>query len=403
MDYFKTGFVNQYNVFVNQNYFLMEELEILHENNHMKQILIFFSLLIIFTSNAQEKPALPYGSVAGDDLTAYVHPGVELMAIVQILADKYPHPTPSVYAEEMKKYFTPFANHPAVEYIKSFKRNIYTDFIELGWCFDGFPNIALTEPTKENWFRNYGKDSVLNYLRLVKQFYDDTQFWKFYSAHETQYSEWAKDVRQKIKDSASFEKLYGFYKIKRPVNLYIGIEPLNNWGAHAIPSFAGINPKYNSLVAYETGYFNDTATKSGQPKFTMGTETIYDLLWHEGGHILIEGLMKKYAAEIKQLSYLYNGNDEGMKRSQIGNWEYCLNENIIRSVVACLKRQYKNYRQFEKTISKEDGGDFIFVNDLAPFIWKEYMVEKKYTDFETLFPVLLERLKKGGDDFVVHY
>jgi hypothetical protein len=370
----------------------------------MKQIrmLLFFFLSATIVS-AQERPTLPYGSVAGEDLTVYVHPGVELMAVVQILAGKYPQPTISVYAEEMRKYFTPFANHPAVEYIKSFKHSMYSDFIELGWCFDGFPNVTITNPTRETWFGYFGKDSVLQYLQLVKQFYDDTQFWKFYSSHETQYAQWAKEVQQKIKDSASFEKLYGFYNIKKPVSLYIGIEPLNNWGAHAITNFAVINAKYTDLVAYETGYFNDTATKWGQPKFAMGTETIYDLLWHEGGHILIEGLMKKYAAEIRELSFLYNGNDEGMKRNKISNWEYCLNENIVRSVVACLKGQYRNYRQFEKTISREDGGDFIYVNDLAPFIWKEYVTGKKYADFSSLFPVLLEKLKNGGDSFLTHY
>lgn len=368
----------------------------------MKSILLPFFLMVVFAVHSQEKQPLPYGAVAGEDLTVYVHPGVELMSVVQILADKYPQPTPSVYAEEMKAYFKPFANHPAVEYLKSFKKNLYTDFVELGWCFDGFPGITLTEPTKQNWIRNYGKDSVIRYLRLVKQFYEDSQFWKFYAAHETNYARWAKDVQQKIKDSASFEKLYGFYKIKKPVRLYIGIEPLNNWGAHAIPGFAEINPKYNNLVAYETGYFNDTATKYGEPKFTMGTETIYDLLWHEGGHIMIEGLMKKHEAEIAQLAFLYNGNDEGMKRNSIGSWAYCLNENIVRSVVACLKRQYRGYRPYEKTISREDASDFIYVNDLAPFIWKEYIKEKKYADFASLFPALLELLKKGSNAFT-HY
>lgn len=367
----------------------------------MKYLFAFFLLLMVFPASSQT--AKPYGAVAGDDLTVYVHPGIELMSVVQILADKYPQPTASMYAEEMKAYFKSFADHPAVNYIKSFKRNLFTDFVELGWCFDNFPDITLTEPTKLSWFKNYGKDSVIHYLQLVKEFYEDSKFWKFYTAHETQYEQWAKDVHQKIKDSASFEKLYGFYKIKKPVQLYIGIEPLNNWGAHAIPSFAEINPKYNNLVAYETGYFNDTATKYGQPKFTLGTETIYDLLWHEGGHIMIEGLMKEYDQQIKQLSFLYNGKDEGMRRNQINNWEYCLNENMVRSVVACLKGQYRNYRQYEKTISREDANDFIYVNDLAPFIWKEYVIEKKYADFASLFPVLLEQLKKSNSNFLTHY
>lgn len=364
-------------------------------------LLLTLGCLLLNGLTAQSR--LPYGAVQGDDLTVNVHPGVELVTIVQLLAEKYPRPTPSAYYEEVKKQFGGFVNHPAVVYLKSFQRNLYTDFVELGWCFDGFPSIRLTEPNTANWFRYYGKDSVLQYLALVKQFYEDTHFWSFYTAHEQQYAQWARDVHQKIKDSASIEKLYAFYKIQKPVRLYIGIEPLNNWGAHAIPSFTNLNPNYNGTVAYETGYFNDTATKYGQPTFTLGTETIYDLLWHEGGHIMIEGLMTQYADEINALAPLFNGNDEGMKRYAISNWTYCLNENIVRSVVACMKRKYKGYRAFEKTISREDANDFIYVNDLAPFIWEEYVENNKYKDFKTFFPVLLETLKKEKADFFLHY
>lgn len=362
----------------------------------MKKIYsLLVMLYLVLSAIAQTKP-IPYGTSENDDLAVYVHPGIELMAVVQILAEKYPRPTPSVYAEEMKNYFMPYINHPAVQYIKNFKKNVFTDFIELGWCFDAFPDIQLTAPLTQNWFRLYGKDSVLHYLNLVKQFYTDTDFWKFYSAYEPQYTAWAKDVQRKIGDSASLAKLYGFYKIEKPVKLYIGIEPLNNWGAHAIPKVGILNPKYSNIVAYETGYFNDTATKFGQPRFTMGTETIYTLLWHEGIHIMIEGLMKQYEKEIQALAYLYNGQDEGMRRNQISNWEYCLNENIVRSVVACLNRQYKNYRQYEKIISREDASDFIYVNELAPFMWEVYVKEKKYPDFASLFPALLEYLGKKG-------
>ena len=360
----------------------------------MKKIFSWTILMMSLYTSVAQQPLPANASPAANSLTVSVHPGCELMAVVQILAGKYPSPTPSAYAAEMKRYFEPFAGHAAVQYMKGFKR-MFTDFIELGWCFDSFPQVRLTPTTKEGWFRLYGKDSVLHYLELVKQFYFDSQFWKFYQQHENQYSEWAKDVQQKIIDSGSLNKLYGFYRLQKPVRLYIGIEPLNNWGAHAIPNVKQINPRYSNIVAYETGYFNDTATESGTPVFTMGTETIYDLLWHEGSHIMIEDLMQKYAPAIQALSYLYNGTDEGMKRNNISSWEYCLNENIVRSVVACLKRKYRGFRPYEKTISREDASDFIYVNDMAPFIWQEYTQSGKYADFGAFFPVLLNYLDKN--------
>ncbi|SJZ35090.1 DUF4932 domain-containing protein [Sediminibacterium ginsengisoli] len=362
----------------------------------MKQLLSFFALLSFCTRvHAQEHTPLPYGSKANSNLTVYVHPGCELMSVVQLLADKYPKSTPSAYYEEMKQYFAPYVNHPAVQWIRSFKKSIYTDFTELGWAFDNFPDIRLTRPEVPNWFRHYGRDSVLQYLELVKQFYKDANFWQFYSSHEPQYKKWSADLYKKIEDSASVSKLTGFYKTEHTAHLYIGIEPLNNWGAHAITNLNNINPGYKDYVAYETGYFNDTASIHGQPRFTAGTETIYHLLWHEGSHIMINDAMKQYEAKVNSLSSLFNGEDEGMKRNNISNWEYCLNENIVRSVVACLFRKYKSYRAYEKTISKEDASDFIYVKKLAPFIWTEYLGTEKYADFNAFFPVMLDYLAKN--------
>lgn len=360
----------------------------------MKRLLTIIWVTLVM-QGAHSQGAIPGNDLnANEGLTVNVHPGVELMAIVQILAGKYSEPTPSVYSAAMKEHFSPFANHPAVVWIKGFKKNVYPDFIELGWCFDRFPDLQLTEPLTTSWYRHYGKDTVLKYLKLVKDFYTDSKFWSFYTSHEPQYARWAKDLHQKIADSASLAKLYGFYRMGKPLKLYIGIEPLNSWGAHAITNLKDINPHYQDHVAYETGYFNDTATIYGQPRFTAGTETIYDLLWHEGSHIMIAGLMKKYSKEIQGLSYLFNAGDEGMRRNNISSWEYCLNENIVRSVVACLKRQYRGYRQYEKTISREDAADFIYVNELAPMIWDLYLTGNKYPDFNAFFPVLLERLQR---------
>lgn len=78
-----------------------------------------------------------------------VHPGIELLTIVQLLAGKYPPPNKSGYAKATEAYFTPFANHPAVQQAQRLPK-VYTDLTELGYCFSNFPHVRLRYPAQTN-------------------------------------------------------------------------------------------------------------------------------------------------------------------------------------------------------------------------------------------------------------
>lgn len=360
----------------------------------MKVIVCIVVLLALGNySNAQPIAKLPYGAKQHEELTIYVHPGTELMTIVQILAEKYSDQTPSSYNEEVKAWFTPFKTHPAVIYLQSFKKQLYPDFIELGWCYDDFPHITLAIPEKIHWYEYYGKDSVLQYLQLVKQFYIDSRFWEFYSKHEEAYAKWGRSVKKKIMEKETLNKLYSFYNNSQKGKWYIEIEPLNGWGSHAIPHIKGINAAYDGYTIYQTGYFNNKAVISNEPSFALDDKSVEELLWHEGSHHMIRKLMDTYKPQIAGLSYLFNKEDDGMKRNNISNWEYCFEENIVRAVVAGLIKKYSGERKYEKEIDIQDYMDFLYVKQLAPFIYANYTESKKYKSFDDFFPEILALLK----------
>ena len=107
----------------------------------MKTLCAFLlTLLVIPVLWAQ--PPTPSTPPSTDRITVTVHPGIELLTVVQLLAGKYPLPSKSRYAKETEAYFAPFANHPAVRQARRLPK-VYTDLPELGYCFDNFPQVRL--------------------------------------------------------------------------------------------------------------------------------------------------------------------------------------------------------------------------------------------------------------------
>lgn len=353
----------------------------MEKQNYKQMKQLFFTMLLsvmLWQTRAQER------------LTVNVHPGVELFTIVQLLAEKFPDPNPSVYSREVMDYFGKYKDHPAVLKVKGFTK-VYTDLTELGWTMTDFPNIKIYEPDADlNWYKNYGKENTLEYIRLCKDFFNDTKFWDFYQQHLPSYQKWGEHIKKSVVENGVMDQLQQFYGFKADVRWYICIDPLNSWGSHAITT-KRINPAFSHIVVYNTGYFNTNSKETDEPVFEY--KGFDYLVWHEGSHIFVDSFFKKYKAEIDAMAYLYNKDDEGMKRNGIGSWEYCLNENVVRAVVGFMYHKYRTEREFKRQVAKETASDFIYVEDLVPFMIENYGPNKKYKSFETLFPAMLKMLK----------
>lgn len=350
-----------------------------------KYLYLTFALLLPLLTLSQQK----------EPLKVNVHPGVELFTIIQQLAGKYPPANPSKYSEEVNAWFSKYKDHPAVKKVASFDKT-YTDLVELGWCMDGFPDIKIYEPAEMSWYKNYGKENVLEYLRLCRDFFNDTNFWSFYQQHQARYQHWGDELKAKVDSGKLVAKLQNFYRYNADVKWYICIDPLNSWGSHAIMTKT-LNPKYSDWVVYNTGYFAKGATTATDPVFEF--KDFENLVWHEGSHIYIQPLFEQYKTDIDALSYLYNKEDEGMKRNNITSWSYCLNENMVRGITAALYKKYRTERQYKKQLAGETVRDFIYAEDICDLVYRQYLGTSRYKDFKAYFPVLLAELKKKHPTF----
>ncbi|MES2275552.1 MAG: DUF4932 domain-containing protein [Bacteroidota bacterium] len=334
---------------------------------------------------------LPLTGICQDKLKVTVHPGVELFTIIQILADRYAQPNPSAYSKEVMDYFGKYKDHPAVKKVASFKQT-YPDLVELGWCMSDFPNIKIYEPTADlNWYKFNGKENTLEYIKLCKDFFNDTHFWEFFQQHQDRYNKWGNDLKATIDSGKLLDKLKGFYKFDSDVAWFICIDPLNSWGSHAIMT-KNINPQFANMVVYNTGYFSRDASVTTDPVFAV--RDFENLVWHEGSHIYINDILKKHEKEIADLAYLFNKDDAGMRRNNISNWAYCFDENMVRSITAALYQKYRGERAAKRQIAGETINDFIYVEELAPFISDNYINSTRYKTFADFFPEILKHLKK---------
>jgi hypothetical protein len=323
-------------------------------------------------------------------ITVTVHPGIELLTIVQLLAGKYPAPNKSVYAQATEAYFTPFANHPAVQQARRLPK-VFTDLPELGYCFDNFPHVRLQYPAQTNWYTLNGKDTIQAYLRLCQQFAADSHFWTFYQQHQADYAVWAQPVQARLVREGLVAKLDSFYRFRtKAAHWTILLDPLNSWGAHAIEASA-LNSRATNRVVYTVGFLDRESTDASVPTFSLGAEASR-LVWHEGSHIYTHAVQQQYAADIMRLAYLLNQADAGMKRNNITDWAHCFDENLVRGIVIALFRQYQPPKEARKQAAQEIVDDFQYAGDIADVITTKYLGQHSAQTFERFFPEILTYL-----------
>ncbi|ADB39914.1 hypothetical protein Slin_3924 [Spirosoma linguale DSM 74] len=349
---------------------------------------IFFCLFLVgLAQPIQAQLSTPAPTSKRIEVT--VHPGIELFTVVQLLAGQYKMPNPSAYAKAVETYFKPYAKHPAVEQVKKMGR-VYADLAELGYCFDAFPAIRIYYPDSLHWYKKYGKDTVQTYMRLCKQFAQETKFWDFYQQHQPDYKAWATPVQQELTQKGWVAKLDSFYRFDGHTNWTICLDPLNSWGAHAIMTKT-INPRYADHVVYNVGFFDQNAKDTDAPTFIIGSEPV-SMVWHEGSHSYTNELQKRYATDIAKLTYLLNKGDEGMKRNNINTWAHCFDENLVRGIVIALFRQYRSPKEARKQAAREIVGDFLYAEDIADVLTSNYIGNPAYVNFSQFFPQILTYL-----------
>lgn len=364
----------------------------------LKKLLAGFVMTVFtifpFCLNAKELYKLPQmASMENACITVSVNPQVELISILQMIS-KYPSVfgflmagDTSIYRTEVLKKFEPFCNHGAVRMFDRLSMQprmlnfsapsnlmIYTDeFLKLR-------NDIIMDDFVIN--RIGGKDSLELFLDLLKDFAVVSSFNDFFDKHREFYLSIINNTINNLGSRDYVSEIENFYGTQqRSYNIIL------------VSLYSG---GYGNSILYNDGkrdIFTTIGPKSVSDKVPFfGNESyLKAYIRHEFSHPFVNPLTEKYWNYIKDYAKNYDSLVSA-RQYMCGDWQECINEFIIRSVVAQLAFDESEELGLQfKNKDKERG--VVNIEDLLEAI-KVYQSQRgTYKTFESYYLKVLDVMK----------
>ena len=356
---------------------------------------IFIQCLLIFALAALLVP-LPAHGQASAPVRVMVYPGTELLQVIHLLSDTA-RMAKSTYNAAVLRYFQAYKRHPAVLAARTLPF-ISCDYpVRLSWAFYDYPRLKLAtmQPKHMDGYEDLvDLNRIQAYFQACQQFYQDTNFQRFYQSQAPEYARWVADFERVLYQDSLLATLDNFYRLKRDRPVAITLGALN-CGSYAMSDLRGINPnlpnQYTIMVAYSQ-VMRGKDSLNRPPTFYAPVQTS-QLIWHELGHTYLAPVFQQYQQEVQGLAYLMQDSLINSKAKLSGGWANYLNENTTQAVTTLLRiRTGKASREEEAELAQDDF--YLLSAELLGIIERQYYGNKKYRNFGQFFPVLLAELGK---------
>jgi hypothetical protein len=312
---------------------------------------------------------------------------MELLATVQLLSN-YPVVNRDLpYSKELLTYFEPFSSQDAVALTSSLLQNH-------GFSYDAPVTfmLYLSQPPELEQKINFsdylvnrsgGSNNIEQYRKAIKEFAKTSTFEIFWNNKSAFYNQ-ILDLTIADMEGKDLVKVMEDYfnETKSSYNIVIA------------PSFrGGYGPRIPDADGNEKIYacISTTNIKDDIP-YLSGDNLLY-YVWHEFGHSFVNPLTEQYAEKVSSLNKLFDPIKNWMSRQAYGNWEYCVNEHIIRAIHVRLMELHIGSQQSKALMDNDIKNRFIY---LEPFLEKlkefETQRDKNSITFSEFYPELLSVL-----------
>lgn len=347
----------------------------------MKKIIGIFLFLITLNAYSQNGTILKEPKV---------DKRIELLSIVFRLADSREYSSKKFpkYVENIDNHFGKYKNHELITFIKKKLR-------KRGVGYDAVMHMAIsiTEPpkmkailpfTKEFPEERWGKKNATKFLKLLNQFYNETDCETFFKSNEDLYrvaSDRFNLVYKKL-DLDWYQKFYG----KKPKGEFVIVNGLGNGGGNYGPNIRLANGK--ELIYAIMGTWS--VDSLGVPKFKM--DSYFPTLLHEFNHSFVNHIVEKYHSELaKSGETIFSQLKEIMNNQAYGSWETMYAEAVVRASVIKYLKDHNYENEFViKELNEEINRGFIWTDKLV----KEFdRYDSNRDDFPTLDSFIPEIVK----------
>lgn len=322
-----------------------------------------------------------------------IDPRMELLAAVQFIStydQRYDLMTNQdfSYKNDMKNYFSSFANHKVVKTFEKLSGG--------GFSFDAPPTAMLylsnplslkneLEFTDELVSRAEG-GSLKEFALDLQKFAVDTKFDEFYNKHKDFYKAVVEKNSEIIGNTNYIDNLEKYYGMKQK-SYNIILSPMFHSGGFG-PRIKNKDGSYDIYSIQGT-----TSVEKDMPVFGDKSSFRY-LVWHEFSHSFVNPLTTKNIGEINNYKNLYTPLYEKMLKQAYGDWESCVNEHIVRAVVARLTYLHEGKESYDNVINYEKSNGFIYIEALTKKLEEFESNKDKYRSFEEFYPELINVFKE---------
>lgn len=317
-----------------------------------------------------------------------VYPGVELLNVIHLLSDSV-EMVPSTYAIDVRRQFQAFKDHPAVKKAREMAL-INCDFpLRHSWCFYDFPGIRLHQPDTLWAYNKYvTTDAVRDYFKACMDFYRDSRFWEFFTAHRPEYDQWIQSFNRNLYEDGMLAAIDSFYRL-RPSNKVVFTLGAMNCNSFALPETGDINPAFRGVSTIFIAFGNLHRSKDTiAPVFYSRFNS--QLVWHEAGHVYNADLFRKYEKEVAVIQEIFDSNEEMKRAAGPVGWARYLDENITQAVTSYLRIRAGIVTKDVEY--KRIKGYYILSETIIGIMESQYIGKTAYADFDAFFPVLLRSL-----------
>ncbi|MDN3707021.1 DUF4932 domain-containing protein [Myroides ceti] len=321
---------------------------------------------------------------------------VEILSIVFRLADseEYSSERFKLYKDKIQSFYEPYQNHELIAFIKKLRNENgvgYDAVMSMAIHLDENlnPLIPFTDDIPDE---RWGKDNAVEFVRLLKKFYQESNSKQFFKENKKLYTEVSErflPIYEHL-DRSWYPKFYG----KEPNENFIIINGLGNGGGNYGPSINLPNGKRDVYAIMGT-WKTDSL---GMAEFTI--ENYFPTLLHEFNHSFVNYLLQKnpepFRANGEKIYKVVAGE---MQNQAYADWETMVNEALVRAaVIKYMKDHHFSKEEIEKETNEQLNRGFIWIEDLLSELEQYGANRKKYPTLESYMPNLIKAYNRYADD-----
>ncbi len=270
----------------------------------IKKIVVFtFTTLLISCSTHQEKDKKSTINFEVNKGTEFLITAFNL-AIEKEVSDEY-KPCETSYTKNINSYFTPFKDHPFLQYIFD-NVNSGTAFASLGLSIIDFQKMEFSPDIKTDIIKEkiYSSD-IEKFKKLAASFYKDTNFEQFFNQNKSYYKNAISKIQEQVQEEKIFQKIKDFYQDKRQgLEFLVFVELTNNSESQAVDFYDNYNPKKRAITL---GNFCELGSKSTPENTILDVKNYRDILCHEISHLYTTSLfLDKYIGTLNDFKPLFS-------------------------------------------------------------------------------------------------